>query len=784
MANLTYKTRANSSAQGKPRVYFTCHPDDFEIYFNKICDMILKNHNCAIWYDSELNVDFDAETMDNDLSKVQLIVIPVTRKLLVLPNRVRDIEIAFANEHHIPVLPLVMEENLDELFSEWFGDIQYLNPFSKDVTAISFEEKMQKFLNSVLVSDDLAEKIRAAFDAYIFLSYRKKDRKYAQELMRLIHKNDFCRDIAIWYDEFLVPGEDFNHAIAEALKKSDLFALVVTPNLVNEQNYIMRTEYPLAREEGKSIIPVELNKTDRMLLEQLFDNIPECVSAEDDEELSKRLMSSIRDVVLKEQKSSPEHLFFIGLAYFNGIDMEVDREKGLRLIKSAADSGLPEAIEKMVSLYRSGDGVDRDYLTSIKWQNKLADTLQDVYEKTQNQDNLEKMISALYFLGQYYYELGQYDRALLAFQKIEKMYSKCDYEPTEFFLVTVHLSLLLCGRTCLAQANINEAKEYMQKAIISSEELIKHNANNQYKNLLSRAYHAMAFVMEEDGKITEAIEIAQKAINIILQLVDENGEDKYIGDLQLYYTLLASLTESQGVFDEAEALYAKAFEYSMKTDDPDDSYTRKRSRYAFLQQVGNLYLKKGFVDEARKNYEEGLILIEEIAKEEDTLMAWDELGGAYISIGNVYVENYQYELAIEQYLKSIEAYNRVLSQAPILQVFMHLATSYANLAFIWSMYGNNEEAIKYFEKSLEVTQSSLKTHINNVGLQYAFARTCVNISSLYNNLNDFDTAYRYLEMAEANAEDLVKSRGSFEDYILLGEMRWAQFKTCILPPAH
>lgn len=50
-------------------------------------------------------------------------------------------------------------------------------------------------------------------DAYVFLSYRKKDRKHAKELMRLIHANRFCLDIAIWYDGFLAAGEDFNAAI-------------------------------------------------------------------------------------------------------------------------------------------------------------------------------------------------------------------------------------------------------------------------------------------------------------------------------------------------------------------------------------------------------------------------------------------------------------------------------------------------------------------------------------------------------------------------------------------
>ena len=117
---------------------------------------------------------------------------------------------------------------------------------------------LETYIKSVLVSSELAEKVRAAFDAYIFLSYRKKDRRKAQELMRLIHRNPLCRDIAIWYDEFLTPGEDFNQAIGKMLQKSDLFAPVVTPNLVNEINYVMTTEYPAARKQGKPVLPVEM----------------------------------------------------------------------------------------------------------------------------------------------------------------------------------------------------------------------------------------------------------------------------------------------------------------------------------------------------------------------------------------------------------------------------------------------------------------------------------------------------------------------------------------------
>ena len=169
--------------------------------------MLHEKENCAIWYDTEPEASYDQETFFSDLSKMNLFVMPVTTKLLTTANRALDVEFQYAFEKHIPVLPIMQESGLEELFNRKCGDLQFLDPNNRDLTAISFDEKLKKYLSSVLIGDELAEKIRKAFDTYIFLSYRKKDRKYANELMRLIHSNPECRDIAIWFDEFLTPGE-------------------------------------------------------------------------------------------------------------------------------------------------------------------------------------------------------------------------------------------------------------------------------------------------------------------------------------------------------------------------------------------------------------------------------------------------------------------------------------------------------------------------------------------------------------------------------------------------
>lgn len=118
------------------------------------------------------------------------------------------------------MLPILCEKCNPDIFNDVFSNMQYIDPFSQDATGLSYDQKLKTYLETVLVSDELAQKIRDAFDAYVFLSYRKKDREYAQKLMRLIHSNPSCRDIAIWYDEFLVPGRSFSDSIKDAFNKT------------------------------------------------------------------------------------------------------------------------------------------------------------------------------------------------------------------------------------------------------------------------------------------------------------------------------------------------------------------------------------------------------------------------------------------------------------------------------------------------------------------------------------------------------------------------------------
>ena len=191
MPQLAYITRGNASPQGKPRVYFCCHPADQAAFLQPMAKELLALVDCSVWYDPEPATPLSPEersSREADLIQMQLFVLPVTTRLLNGPSRAMEWEFPLAREQRIPVLPILQEPGLETLFNQKCGDLQGLNPNQTDPTARPYAEKLKKFLESVLIGDELATQVRAAFDAYIFLSYRKKDRREAQALMRLIHE--------------------------------------------------------------------------------------------------------------------------------------------------------------------------------------------------------------------------------------------------------------------------------------------------------------------------------------------------------------------------------------------------------------------------------------------------------------------------------------------------------------------------------------------------------------------------------------------------------------------
>ncbi len=542
MATILCRTKGNANPKGKPRVYFTCHPEDFDRYFDKLCEDIFKTHDCAIFYTEDMNAVIAEEDKPTDLESNNLFIVPVTFRLLSKPNRAMDADIPFAFEKHIPVLPFMMEPSIDKFYAGKFGELQYLNPYSTDLTEISYEEKLKKYLESVLISDEMAKRVRAAFDAYIFLSYRKKDRRYANELMRLIHSHPECRDIAIWFDEFLTPGESFKTNIEKALQSSKLFALLVTPSLLEEPdgkpNFVMGVEYPEAQKSGIDILPAEMEETDKDKLSKKFAGIPSCVKP-DDEAFKALLLESIAKIATTTNDDST-HNFLIGLAYLDGIDVEVDRQRGLDLITSAAEAELPEAMEKLCRIHY--DGPHPDYQKSVKWAERLFE-----YHKKHSGENHENTTLWLINLAQNYNTIGEYKKTLALLQTNEYDFGSKDISatlPTQLKLIDIWMQTYvgLGGKSAVVT-------EIYEKIFAINSMTI--DEDHPYALFFLRR---LAISYSEEGNHKKAIELCKKCYYLSCQRLGTEHTDTLavLSDLATVYS-------SAENYKEALELHQKAY---------------------------------------------------------------------------------------------------------------------------------------------------------------------------------------------------------------------------------
>ncbi len=394
--NLLFKP-AERNIKTASKIFFACHPVDYENYFEDITNQILEkaadNNISAVFCYLSPDAASDFDVIADFLENIQLIVVPVTWDLLLTPNMITDKLLPYALKKHIPVLPLLQDLALTHEYSKHFGNIQFLCNDKNDKTAIPYDVKLNDFIKDTLVGDELRRRVQAAFDAYIFLSYRKKDRKAAQEIMHLIHQNEFCRDVAIWYDEFLTPGEDFNKSIQSAIQKSDLFAMVITPNIIEPDNYIIEHEYPMASTAGKTILPLESIETNKQKLSDYYEGIPTCTDVHNSSALSKALQRNIKIAATQESHDSPEHNYLIGLAYLTGIDVEVNHQRGIELIRKAAEADLPEAVARMVTIYRTGMGCEINYNECELWLSRLVGIYKKLYPRYDSEGWLRLMHS-------------------------------------------------------------------------------------------------------------------------------------------------------------------------------------------------------------------------------------------------------------------------------------------------------------------------------------------------------------------------------------------------------
>lgn len=695
---LNFKTRGKDvSPQGKPRVYFCCHPDDFSAYFQDISLEILNLVNCAIFFDEQPNVVGDANEWESRLSDMQLFVMPVTSKLLSGNNKGLD-DYHIALKKHIPVLPLMQEDGLDQLFNDVCGNLQFLNKHQKDETAISYQEKLKSFLDGVLVGDEDAKVIRGAFRSCIFLSYRKKDRVHAQRLMRLIHKSELCRDIAIWYDEYLVPGEDFNNAIGDALNKSQLFVLSVTPNLVCESNYVQAVEYPMAKQLGKVILPVEMSPTDKGMLASQYVNLPTVISESDENALMQQLARIFpRDYVLEEDLAR-YHL--LALAYLDGVDVEVDHQRALEMFTYCAERGYSPSLKALAHMYERGKGVERDINIAIQWQSRLVDSLKDgAY--TGDGDAKYEYILQLSNLASLHKELLQYDKCIEIYQVFKDFCTQwSSIDPSKY----TPKSML-----CLAYNDIGEmynrmyqysnALENYQWALHYAEEVLVAEQTAENYNQLVLTYCNIGRCHEDLKDHASALKYYEARLEIVKIMMDMSNDDDYLFRLMQCYMDIFDTSKATNDIAKAREAATKALELAERiASEQNDAESQDWLLLAYNRMAMLCYMEEDFAGE-REWYLKSLDISIQLVDQYASLEARQTLAEVLQDLSdNASLLGLMDES--EDYItKAVYLREMIVEEVPISQTKLQLALTYNAAAILLDKLYKKEQCIELLHKA-------------------------------------------------------------------------------------
>ena len=764
MIHLNYASRGGSNPQGKPRVFFSSHSRDMDC-LDEVKKLILDRQDCTLfWMETDPGKKDEEEHLFN-LSLMQLLVVPVTTKLLTCRSRTRDVDIPFALAHHIPVLPLMYEPGLEQLFNKVIGTIQFLVVHDTDVTAISFGEKLSRFLDSILVGDGMQDKIREAFDAYIFLSYRKKDRRHANRLIRMIHDNPEYRDIAIWYDEFLVPGENFNDAIRSAMEKSEIFALAVTPQILETGNYVMDIEYPAALRSGIRILPVEMHdpsendpRVNRDQLAAAFPGIGRVEDEQKKEEVHKTLFELRSLITRKQPDPSPEkklqHAFLIGLAYLNGIDAETDYGRAFSLISSCADANYLPALDQMVLMYENGKGVGCDYYKAAEKQEKIVEVLESQYRNCSgDEEKLDLLISALCSLGDRNRELMRLEQAEEAYTR---MLAYCDTGRTPKLRRYAAVGHSLLGAVYQAQNRFDAAEESYEEAGSIRKELPK---SPGFYPEMAESENRLAELYMKTGKLEFAREHYQTMVGYLREyrLARQNPE----AEMYLCAGLngLGAACMAAGDFSEAERYLCEDLEISSRLAEELKSPDGDRNYSTSLQMIGDLYMEKGDNAQAEAFYRKALEISEQLYGKTGAIGDCRSLGIDCEKMSDISLKNGDPETAKHWLLRAEELAKNAEDLADTPQVYEDAGTVYFKLGQLMEECGQLQDAEEYYRESRDHVRQAAQTN-PPPGIRRLMANIIFAFGSLAEKRDDPAAAKKHYLEAKEIQEKLVEETPS------------------------
>ena len=788
-----YRCTNEINMQSKPKLYFICHKDDKK-YYDAIADDVLSILDCVIY----ASVDVEkprTKSFYNFLDDIQMAIIPVTTRFLLEGGECVS-EFLHVRGTNKPVVPIIMEDGISDMFNKKWEDLQCLDRNERDVTAIDYHSKLKKHFSGIFADEKLVERIRASFDGRLFLSYRKMDRELAGRLMRRIHRAEGFENTAIWYDEFLAIGENFNDSIKDQIEKSNAVIMAVTPNTLKQvrgedgalrDNYVIKMEYPCAKEAGKLVIAVEMMESDKGSFLKKCPDVDFYVDMSDD-----ALTNALEFVSLRSGEATPERDYLMGRAYLEGIDVENDNNRAVDLLTRAGKRGSLEAITLLGEMYKTGRGVVRNSYQSASWHQLRADALEKKYLETQSDEDMHYYFWALVETGDEWRAYGDKEKAESCYVRAKILYGAksllddiglrnfviIDSRLSEFYLGIGNLDAAIsCGERAVENADILYKRDERED-VLGTVQCVNEILGDAYRgagnleaardcyiysldtvrSIIANSRHVedmgyewkmlnkLGDLCEEDEDIecammffTEAAEKAKEHENI-------PGYRGYKQELMLSFTRLGEGLFAQNDFAGATVYYQRALKLGTELVSGNPTVEERINTTVLYSRLASAFKAQG----KKELYLMHVELYEkkslEIATEIRSISVWRNLARAYGEHSEAFFADGDMENALEYITKAEHIFSEVAEESPTPDAKRDLWVCCDKKGDYLMKNGMEDDALEYFNNNLKLALELVESN-NTCADRYKLYIAYTKLGNFGRSTQNYEQAKRYHEQA-------------------------------------
>ena len=759
-------TRDNSPYTGKIGFYISYYGADVESVSESISDLLLKQRNCAVFYSKSDALKMDQVDKINAFRHVQCVIFPVySEKSLLMDKSKEDLNICMAE--HIPVIPVFMDDHESsdffEKYQKIFRDLQLLMPFNSDPTKLPFENVLEHYLEGAITDDmelydvyqregeflhTINEQIKSAFRGSVFLSYRKKNRRIAQELINTIRSEPALADIMIWYDEYLALGESYNAELADRINNCDFMILLGTADTLEKGNYILSHEYPKACDAKKKIILACADKKVEALCKKHFSKA-EIILKENElyhlPNILKELFGGTSD---KMEDCPDKKNYLLGRAYMDGKLTETDRKLGVALIERAANNSYIPAMMLMAHLYHIGMGVEVSPEKRREWLAR-ADETTDKCAKSKKH-NFKELLSLIRLnndQGDIYLKQTDMENAFKSYEKMLKyalMIRECETDVISWG--TYHIMALnKLANTCIYQADNKKARSYLQEALRIHDEIKdrpKAGGGLDYATTLS----LLGNVERNETNYSEAARLYRLAI-------DATKITSNMARFARAYYIRCDVADSLGIIEmlqgnisSAEQCFKNLLEIAMAYMREFNDSDSKHFVCCAYRRLGDVLSQAGNMTETADCYINAVKYAESFHSLERTVSSHTLIYECCVSAGKAMYSLKKYSEA-KEYLHKAE---RLISDSS--ENFVKVVVSVRATHEMYTLLGNiayiekrNARSYSYYKKALECSELAFSNEEDAEDLiALATAYYKILTSNLY--INDSRAAERVCEL--------------------------------------